>query len=216
MWVVKLGGSLAKSDTLRDWLAVLTGPRTRPLVVAPGGGFFADHVREAQRAWRFDDAVAHRMAILAVEQYGLLLAGLEPRLVPAETVAAIRRTQRRGGVPVWLPDRMTRGRKDIPAHWGFTSDSLAAWLARHVRAEDLVLVKSFEPPPGEVSAEDLCREGTVDAAFPAMMARMDARVWCVGPSGQAAMAEALCGDGDGPGTRMWPHAAYPKVGAGGR
>jgi aspartokinase-like uncharacterized kinase len=81
MWVVKLGGSLAGSERLREWLAALAGQPG--LVLVPGGGPFADAVRAAQGALRFDDATAHHLAMLAMEQYGRALCALQPGLAPA-------------------------------------------------------------------------------------------------------------------------------------
>ena len=51
MIVVKIGGSLGKADALRSWLAVLARGKGR-VVVVPGGGAFADGVREEQRRLR--------------------------------------------------------------------------------------------------------------------------------------------------------------------
>ena len=103
--VVKLGGSLAFAPALTEWLAALAASGGR-VVLVPGGGPFADQVRDAQRRRRFDDATAHRMALLAMEQYGLMLCGLHPALHPAKSRAEIRRLRREGLVPVWLPSAM--------------------------------------------------------------------------------------------------------------
>jgi len=160
LWVVKLGGSLADSADLTAWLGAIASGGGR-LVLVPGGGPFADQVRASQRRWSFDDATAHHLALLAMEQYGLMLAGLQPRLRPAASLAEIRRVLAAGDVPVWLPTRMALGRPDIPESWDMTSDSLAAWLAARLHAEGLLLVKSVAVPPAS-AVEDLARQGVVD------------------------------------------------------
>jgi dihydroneopterin aldolase len=172
MWVVKLGGSLASDPVqLQHWLTVLATDGAGKVVIVPGGGPYADLVRESQAKLGFSDSTAHRMAILAMEQFGLTLAALAPGLTPAGSTDAIREILRRGGVPVWLPGAMTIGNPEIPESWDVTSDSLAAWLARHLGAEKLVLVKSCAAPEGEVSPEELQRLEIVDAAFPDFMRR---------------------------------------------
>jgi hypothetical protein len=50
----------------------------------------------------------------------------------------------------------------IPASWQVTSDSLAAWLAAKLNAEQLVLVKSQRPDPARVSLAALTEDGIVD------------------------------------------------------
>lgn len=193
--IVKLGGSLAASDSLILWLDSLTAIGGR-LVVVPGGGPFADQVRATQGRWGFDDATAHHLAILAMEQFGRMLCALCPALSPAASRAAIRRAWRGGRIPVWLPAGMAVGHADIPESWQVTSDSLAAWLAGVLGAGRLILVKSTPPPIGPVAAEELARRGLVDPAFPRFVARAGCPAWCVGPAEAGTLAAALATGGE--------------------
>ena len=104
LWVVKLGGSLAHSRYLKRWLSVLADGDPAVIIV-PGGGPFADQVRTLQKRRRFDDAAAHHMALLAMEQYGRMLVGLQSGLRPAATRAEITRARRAGMAAVWMPTR---------------------------------------------------------------------------------------------------------------
>ena len=200
LWVVKLGGSLAHSSYLKRWLSVLAGGGGT-VVVVPGGGPFADQVRDLQRHRRFDDATAHHMALLAMEQYGRMLAGLQPGLRPAASRAEIARARRAGLAAVWMPTRMVLAEPRIAASWDITSDSLAAWLAGRLKADRLVLVKSVALPGSSVSATTLARRGIVDPALPGYLARSGAEGWCIDDARPAAMAAALK-NGRGPGTRI--------------
>src|SRR6266700_3485022 len=123
--VVKLGGSHAFSAHLASWVAAIADC-AGDVVVVPGGGPFADAVREAQPKIGFDDDAAHHMALLAMEQYGCALASLNGALVRADSLAAIGHAREAVKVPVWMPARMALA-ADIPASWDITSDSLAAW-----------------------------------------------------------------------------------------
>ena len=106
--VVKLGGSHAFSAHLKSWIDAITAGAGR-VVLAPGGGPFADAVRTAQPQMGFDDGAAHQMALLAMDQYGCALANLGAGLTVAASAAAIRRVLLAGGVPVWSASRMVRG-----------------------------------------------------------------------------------------------------------
>ncbi len=88
--VVKLGGSLSESGRIASILKMIGRARVA-CVIVPGGGVFADTVRAAQAEHGFSQAVAHRMAILAMHQTGMMLCAMHARLQPAETLAAIRR-----------------------------------------------------------------------------------------------------------------------------
>lgn len=166
--VVKLGGSLHDSPLLNDWLDALAHAGGR-IVLVPGGGPFADTVRSAQNRLGFSDATAHRMALLAMEQYGLLLCDLNPGLKPAASPQAITEIVARGLTPVWLPGAMCRGVRDVPQDWSVTSDSLAAWLAHHLGAESLALVKHVRNDTHDFHA--LADAGVVDKHFPEFSAR---------------------------------------------
>lgn len=196
LWVVKLGGSLAEWPDLAGWVRLLGASRGVDLVVVPGGGPFADQVRLAQARWRFHDRVAHRMAVLAMEQYGLMLCGLSRgRLVPAERPAAIRAALRGGRTPVWSARALVfadaQRSRTIAESWEVTSDSLAAWLAALLAADRLVLVKSARAPAGRVAVRDLARSGLVDDAFPRYASRGRFGVSVVWRGHRAAMGRAL-------------------------
>ena len=123
--VVKVGGGLDRIEALTRVCATLAelGSRHRLLVV-PGGAWFADAVRVADRRFGLEDATAHRMAILGMEQFGLLLRDLLP-----------------GGPPVVMPAGLALD--ELPESWDVTSDSIAAWVAGDVGADRLVLVKAL-------------------------------------------------------------------------
>jgi len=169
MWVIKLGGSLADyPDDLRRWIKVLAEAGKGQMVIVPGGSFFADRVREAQKKWGFDDAAAHAMGLRAMEQFGLMLCGLQKGLVPARTETEIRKVLHENQVPVWLPVQSLAS-EDLSPSWDVTSDSLAAWLAKRLKAEHLVLVKSCVLPSEKVEAAELAKNGIVDVAFPSLI-----------------------------------------------
>ena len=200
--VVKLGGSHAFSQHLTAWLDALAQAAGR-VVIVPGGGPFADAVRAAQPQIGFDDRAAHRMALLAMEQYACALASLRAPFVMAHTAAGLKTSLRDGKVPVWAPSRMALRAKDVPWSWDVTSDSLAAWLAGVLRAKLLLLVKSIAPPATSTCASDLSARGVVDAAFPRFLGASGAQAYIAGASEHAAFAVALAA-GSLPGARIEP------------
>ena len=181
MWVIKLGGSLLGSPELSLWLDTVAKHGDGQVLIVPGGGIFADAVRDAQISSGIDDATAHRMAVMAMDQYGVLMTGLSPRLVTArsELEIAERGWQHRG--IVWMPSDMVCADENVPMHWGITSDSLAAYLAAQLNAKHLILVKSSRPDAEQqVSLEKLTKEGFVDSAFGDYIAGRAFSTWVVG------------------------------------
>jgi len=167
--VLKLGGSLAKSPELREWLAAIATEAGR-IVVVPGGGPFADAVREAQPIIGFDAVAAHEMAMLAMTQFGRALQSLAPEFLLANSRSAIRRALRERRVPIWSPERMASA-EGLPPTWDLTSDSLAAWLASALGADRLILVKHGRFAEGGVDLGDLVADGIVDPLLPRFVHR---------------------------------------------
>ncbi|MCU7930886.1 MAG: amino acid kinase [Candidatus Thiodiazotropha sp. (ex Codakia rugifera)] len=163
MWVVKLGGSLAYSEDLKGWLRALASDSS--LVIVPGGGPFADQVRHAQNQWGFDESTAHRMALLAMEQFGTMLCALQPGLRTAASVEEIDDVQQRGKTPVWMPGFMVMTEPEIAHSWEVTSDALSLWLSEKLAADALVLVKSISLTGINLDLERLVEGGVIDSEF---------------------------------------------------
>lgn len=182
--IVKLGGSLIHAAALRSWLTAAV-ERLTPCLIVPGGGPFADAVRAAQARLGFADLAAHRMAILAMQQYGLLLQALEPRLRLVERDREIRALARGQAAGVWLPWAMAGRDASLPASWAVTSDSLALILATRLRAARLLLVKAAPLPAGRDLA-DLAALGLIDPAFPGLAKAFTGRIELHGGAAGAA------------------------------
>ena len=164
MIVIKLGGSLAESHTLLHCLnRVEQSYQGRAVVIVPGGGAFAEQVRIAQQHWQFDDYHAHAMALLAMQQMAWLIKGLKNDFVMVQSVTAIKQ-QREQKIMVWSPELTELNQAGIPASWELTSDSLAAWLANTLLADELILVKSAVIDKG-LSLAQLTEQGVIDKGF---------------------------------------------------
>jgi len=81
-----------------------------------------------------NDAVAHELALLAMDQFGLLLAGINPGIVTASSELEIAERGWQHRAIVWLPSKMVLADDSVPKNWHVTSDSLSAWLANKISA----------------------------------------------------------------------------------
>ena len=165
MIVIKVGGSLAKSNTLRDCLDKIGKKYPgKQLVIVPGGGAFAEQVRLAQQQFQFDEQIAHEMAILAMQQMALLFKGLKPEFIVAHSLAAILAGSTTETIIIWSPDIEELNNAGIEASWDISSDSLSAWLAKKLLATELILVKSAIIKP-DLSLQQLAEKNIIDKAF---------------------------------------------------
>ena len=165
--VLKVGGSLAQSDAAARLMRGVSTRRPDRLLIVPGGAAFADAVRKAQAQHGLSEQASHHMALLAMHQYGVLLADLAPGFALAEAPAQFETAWRAGLTPIWLPAAMVSAAPDVPCSWDVTSDSLAAWVAARIDATRLVLVKSCALPARPQDARCLAAAGIVDGGFAA-------------------------------------------------
>lgn len=177
--VVKIGGSLAEAGRLQNVLRWI-GAASRPVVVVPGGGVFADAVRNLQEQVDLDDGVAHLLAMRAMHQMADVFAALSDKMKIVDNVGDIIAMGAGGLVPVWVPLPMLAGDATIPANWTTTSDGIAARLAELLGGAPLVLLKSADVP-AQASAEALAERGVVDATFPVIVARAGSLWRVLGP-----------------------------------
>jgi probable H4MPT-linked C1 transfer pathway protein len=155
--VIKVGGGLLDHVEHLDRVLTAIGEvaRHQRVVVVPGGGPFADAIRDVDARLGLGDDAAHWMAILGMDQYGHLLASRLSGAVLASTREEIDSGLRQRQIPVLVPSRWLSSADPLPHTWDVTSDSIAAWVAGALGAARLLLVK----PPGARGAH------LVDAYF---------------------------------------------------
>ena len=198
--VVKVGGGLGRGagdDALRALCTALGALGERhPLLVVPGGAWFADAVREADRRFELRATTSHRMAVLGMEQFGLLLSDLIPSAVRSAQPRADAR-----GTTVLLPAGLALD--ELPASWQVTSDSIAAWVAGQAGADRLVLVKVVDglfaqwpaqgDPIARMTAAELAalRPAGVDEHLPTVLAGARFETWVISGRDPQRLVELL-------------------------
>ena len=165
--VIKFGGSLERCGALKSCMDKAAAFYREGCVWVPGGGDFAEQVRQAQQRWCFDDITAHAMALLAMRQMALLMHSMCRDCALTDSIADIVRQLNLGKSVIWSPDVNELNQAGVPASWEVTSDSLAAWLAVTLDADELILIKSAEIPQ-TADVNKLAVLGIVDRAFPAV------------------------------------------------
>lgn len=137
--VIKIGGSLQSSSSIVEVCDAISELSTiYDLVVVPGGGKFADLVRDFQNDYSLSDETAHLMALRAMELYGLTLNELISELSLAKSLATAS-----DGSTVFLPLKEVKD-SELESSWRVTSDSISAWVCGELGCEKLVLIKRVD------------------------------------------------------------------------
>lgn len=143
--VIKVGGSLAEyPSALRTLCQALSSMvQSHRIMIIPGGGKFADTVREAYSTFSLDDTLAHKMALLAMDQYGLLLHGITPNSATTYSIEEAKKMAR-AVLPIFLPSKFMFSKNPLENSWNVTSDSIAAYIAGIISAKKLILAKDVD------------------------------------------------------------------------
>jgi aspartokinase-like uncharacterized kinase len=141
--VIKVGGSLAAIPHALDRVcAALTSvSRDHRLLIVPGGGPFADAVREFERQVGLSVDAAHWMAVLAMDQYAHVLTERMAGAVLVEEPGSVKEVVALGRPAVLAPSRWMRSADVLPHSWEVTSDSIAGFVAGALDAARLILIK---------------------------------------------------------------------------
>lgn len=170
MRIVKVGGSLLTwnelPNRLRDWLE--TQPAANTYLIA-GGGPWAELLRQAAKRFELPEEQAHEMCVQAMSVTASLLGEIagctcirDKHLLTEMTLASFDSQQ-------WLSQN-AETKQPLPRTWSVTSDSIAAQLAVDLAADELVLLKSADPPTQDLTS--LAESGYVDEHFPIVAAKI--------------------------------------------
>ena len=143
-WAIKIGGSLYDSPYLVEWLNVIDQYSSTKIVIIPGGGPFANQVRRADEKYHLSPIHSHNMAVMAMQQYGTILASLCPNMKPANALNKIHEVWENSKVAIWEPYRMVSEECELDKTWDVTSDSLSVWLSSKLNLKKLLLIKSSD------------------------------------------------------------------------
>jgi aspartokinase-like uncharacterized kinase len=83
------------------------------------------------------------MAILAMDQYGLLLSDIRPNSYLLSSLKEINNAAR-GMLPILLPSAFMFREDPLEHSWDVTSDTIAAYVAGLLHAEKLILVTDVD------------------------------------------------------------------------
>jgi len=144
--VIKVGGSLAENPaTLKALCTRLSEiAEKHSITVVPGGGKFADVVREFDQRYALSADISHRMAILGMDQFGLLLSRIIPNSCATYLLSDAVQFSEVKVVPIFLPSRLMFQDDQLEPSWDVTSDSIAAYVASRLNADKVILVTDVD------------------------------------------------------------------------
>ncbi len=185
--VLKIGGSLLNYfEELKIFCKTLSKiSETAKVLVVPGGGIFANTIRDLQKKIKFSDDTAHWMALLAMDTYAFLLKDM---IEGSKIIYTLEETPSRDKPVILAPFNLMKEKDSLEHSWRVTSDSIAAYVAHQLGAGLLVLVKDVDgiiDTEGnvykEIRSEELSGLGKscVDEVLPILIKEYQVECWIV-------------------------------------
>ena len=167
--VLKLGGSLLDLPDLPErfnqYRNTLASTGQQRLLLLVGGGVAADVVRQHNRLHDLGEHDGHWLAVRAMSFNAHCVARILGGCEIVTSLEACPAVWAKGHVamvePVAWLQAMELAGVTLPHRWSFTSDSIAAAIARQTQADILTLLKSTLPP-AQVDAPKAARDGLVE------------------------------------------------------
>lgn len=158
--LIKIGGSLinSKGGILNELGSIISQYTAQcPVYIVPGGGPFADQVRQYGKKFRLSDETCHFMALSAMDQYAYLLK----EFIPGSRLTDLSDSTFEAHCVPTTPQILLCSHflrhipaDSLPRSWDVTSDSVAAYLARQLNVSLLLLIKSTDIDP-EIKMPDV-------------------------------------------------------------
>ncbi|MFB0544714.1 MAG: amino acid kinase [Asgard group archaeon] len=185
--VLKIGGSLLNYfEELKIFCKTLSKiSETAKVLVVPGGGIFANTIRDLQKKIKFSDDTAHWMALLAMDTYAFLLKDM---IEGSKIIYTLEETPSRDKPVILAPFNLMKEKDSLEHSWRVTSDSIAVYVAHQLGAGLLVLVKDVDgiiDTEGnvykEIRSEELSGLGKscVDEVLPILIKEYQVECWIV-------------------------------------
>ncbi len=147
--IIKLGGSITERGTLKQ--IILLGKtlsalfeKTKNFMIVPGGGIFAEFVRETQKKYGLDDSQAHWMAVQAMEQHANLLLNFIPEAILYDFSLKDYISYAPDYLPILRVMKFMRTESNLERTWDSTSDAIAAEIAVKINAKRLIFLKDVD------------------------------------------------------------------------
>lgn len=161
--IIKLGGSITERGTLKQIVQLgktLSSlfDRRQDFAVVPGGGLFAEFVRETQEKHDLDDEQAHWMAIQAMEQHASFLLKFMPNSNLHDFSSKDFDALIFENLPILRVMKYMRTESDLEKTWNSTSDAIATEIALKIKAKKIVFLKDID---GIIAKEKLVKKITI-------------------------------------------------------
>ncbi|MFX1503756.1 MAG: hypothetical protein ACFFDH_22535 [Promethearchaeota archaeon] len=143
----KIGGKILENfENLNSTISQLTQLYNENLinkiVIIPGGGSFANFIREVYNELKFTEDIAHWMGIISMNYNGLKLKNKFPEFEVFKDLMKLKKINRT--LSIFLPYEFLKETNNLPHSWDVTSDSITLYIAGELGLKECFLIKDVD------------------------------------------------------------------------
>ncbi|MBW9221192.1 hypothetical protein KKP91_03205 [Methanothermococcus sp. SCGC AD-155-M21] len=141
--IVKIGGSLTHfSEPLLNELKSFSNAKNK-IIIIPGGGKFANVVRELDSNIKMRNRASHRLALLSMDMMGIYFSELSD-IETVNTLYDAKEILKKKDIVILLPSKIVLSTDELPNSWEVTSDSVAAYISKLLKLNKLIIVTDVD------------------------------------------------------------------------
>jgi len=140
MHLIKIGGSLTYS--VKELLNELKNT-DEEIIIIPGGGDFANVVRNLYEKTELDETGAHKIATVCTDLIGMYFSEVSG-IKTADNLFDAKRILKDEGIVIVLPSKIVLSTDELPHSWDVTSDSIAAYVAKLLNLNSLIIATDVD------------------------------------------------------------------------
>lgn len=145
--IFKIGGKILEDfDNLNSTISQLRQLFKEKLiyniVLIPGGGSFANFIRNVYNELKFTEELAHWMSIISMNYNGLELSKKFANLEVTEDFNRLKKLNK--CFCLFLPYQFLKDNDKLPHSWDATSDSITLFIAKELGLNECFLIKDVD------------------------------------------------------------------------
>lgn len=143
----KIGGKILEDfdnidSTISQLKQILKKKLIQKIILIPGGGSFANFIRNVYSELKFTEELAHWMGIISMNYNGLELSKKFPELEIIEDFNSLKKLNK--SFCLFLPFQFLKENDKLPHSWDATSDSITLFLAKELGLNECFLIKDID------------------------------------------------------------------------
>ncbi len=145
--IFKIGGKILENsqnlnNTISQLYQLLQENIIKKIIIIPGGGSYANFIRELDKELKIGDTMAHWMAIYAMDYNGKIIGKQYPNIKLTDDFEELKKNDNM--IYLFLTFKYLKELDELPYSWDITSDSISLYIANKLQIGECYLIKKVD------------------------------------------------------------------------